>query len=505
MRLAKRLDVLLDGMSMYRLTLYYLIGLLLAAAVLSALGQLGYNPAAIILSALYLAAVCWISNSVFACVFEAQASVESAYITALILALIITPLSSTHNVLFLTAAGGLAMASKYILAIRKRHVFNPAAIAVLLTALGAGQTASWWVGSAPLLPFVVIGGVLLARKIRRMRMVLLFFAVGLIATVSVNMLGGNDVAASVRNLLLHSSFFFLGFVMLTEPATTPPTAQGRTWYAVLVAALFPPQVRLLGVYSTPELALSVGNAFAYIVSPKARTLPKLAQRQDPAPDIADFVFIPAHPFSYRPGQYVEVTMPHVHADARGNRRYFTLASSPTEHTLRLGVKFHNHGSSFKQALLGLGDGAAVAFSPPAGDFVLPRDASRKLAFIAGGIGVTPYRSMVQYLLDSGERRPVTLLYAEKRPEEFVYLDVFEAARERLGLQLVCIAQEASADWSGQRGRITEATIKAAIPDYQECLFYVSGSSVLVASVRRQLRTLGVSARHIKTDYFPGYA
>ena len=501
----KLIDRFLDGITMYRLVLYYLILLVAAAAGLSAFGLLGYSPLAVILSALYLVVVCGVANAVFAYVFETPASIESSYITALILALIITPLANTHNLQFLTAAGGLAIASKYVFAINKRHIFNPAAIAVLLLSLGAGQTASWWVGNVAMLPFVVIGGLLVARKIRRLRMVFLFFTIALVSTIAVRLIGGGDIMTAVQNLALHSSLFFLGFIMLTEPLTAPGTARGRGWYAALVGALFPPQIHLLGVYSTPELALTIGNAFSYLISPKLKLLPKLTDKLQIAPDIVDFVLAKKPAYAYEAGQYVEVTLAHPRADSRGNRRYLTLASSPTEDTLRLGVKFYPESSSFKLAMLDAGAQSKLAVSPPAGDFTLPKDPSRKLAFIAGGIGVTPYRSMIKYLTDTNDRRDVVLLYGERHPDEFVYTDVFDQAAAKLGIRTVYTVQDGPAGWRGRTGRITAETIKTDVPDFQERLFYVSGSYPMVTSVTDALRGLGVPATHIKTDYFPGYA
>ncbi len=505
MMLLKPVDWLLDRITMYRLVLYYLIALLAVAAGLGALGVIGYNPLAIVLSSLYLIVVCMVSNAVFAYAFETPANVESSIITALILALIITPLSSTHNVLFLTAAGGLAIASKYILAIHKKHIFNPAAVAVLLTSLGAGETASWWIGNVYLLPFVVVGGLLVARKIRRMQITLLFFAVATAVTVGLHLGGGTDALTAVRNLLIHSSLWFMGFVMLTEPLTTPPTTPGRRWYAALTGALFPPQMHLFGVYATPELALSIGNVFSYAISPKRKLLPRLLRREQLAPDIADIVTTREPAYAYQPGKYVELTFAHDHADSRGNRRYLTLASSPTEDTLRFGMKFPPGGSSFKRALLAADDRARLAVSAPAGEFVLPKDPGRKLAFIAGGIGITPYRSMVRYLLDTAQPRDITLLYAAATPESFVYTDVFAAAARRFGMHTVYAAGRAPAGWQGHHGRITAELIAAVIPDYPERLFYLSGPLGMVTAVKQALRELGVPARHIKTDYFPGYA
>jgi len=503
--LLARVDRFVDGISMYRLVLYQLIALLAAAVILSLLGRIGYDPMAIALSALYLVVVCWVSNKVFARVFDVPASADSSYITALILALIITPVSSMQNALYLTAAGGLAIASKYLITARQKHILNPAAIAVLLLSLGAEETASWWVGNVWLLPLVIVGGFLIVRKLRRTEMVLTFLATAFVATVTVNALAGNDVVASVRNLALHSSLFFLGTIMLTEPLTLPPTRTSRSWYAVLIGALFPPQVHIFSLYMTPEFALVLGNTFSYLVSPKTRLLPVLREKLSLTPRIVDFVFESSQAFPYRAGQYVEVTLGVPHNDSRGNRRYLTLASSPTEDNLRFGVKFYEHGSSFKRILAGLDDNEPVSISPPAGDFTLPYDTKDKLAFIAIGIGVTPFRSMVKYLLDRDEHRDVALIYSETKPTDFVYTDIFEAARRRLGLKTIYTAQQAGTSWHGERGYITDDMVTRRVPDYAERLFYISGPQPSVVAISDELRRLGVPRRRIKTDYFSGYS
>src|SRR5205807_8109627 len=120
----------------------------------------------------------------FARTWGVPANAESVYITALILALIITPLTRVGDVWFLLWAGIWAMASKYILAIHKQHIFNPVAFAVALTALTLNQTASWWVGAEPLLPFVLAGSLLIVRKTRRWDSVLAFSGVALCATLA---------------------------------------------------------------------------------------------------------------------------------------------------------------------------------------------------------------------------------------------------------------------------------------------------------------------------------
>lgn len=503
----KTLDYFLDRITMYRLLLYYLAVLLGAAMLLGAVGRMPYSPVAIAVSTGYLLLACWITNRIFAYGFDAPHNPESSLITALILALIITPPAGPQGFVLLSAAAGLAISSKYILAIRRQHIFNPAAVGVALTALGAHQSASWWVGNVRLAPLVVIGGMLLARKIRRGQMVTIFLVTAFLATIVLSILRGGNPITSAQNTALHSSLLFMAFVMLTEPLTSPATLKRQRWYATLAGLLFPPQVHLLKLYSTPELDLVVSNAFSYIISPKVKLLPRLVQKLTWGPQTKDFVFALDHKFKYKPGQYMEWTLPHKEPDNRGSRRYFTLASSPTENNLRLGVKFSAEGSSFKHALWSMDEDTLIAAGSLSGDFTLPDDNTRKLAFIAGGIGITPFRSMLKYLVDTGDKRSVTLLYSERDPAELAYHDVLKAARHELGAKVVYTITDAQVRPSAnvRKGYVTRRMIATEIPDYKERLFYISGPHSLVNSVRKDLHSLGVHDHNIKTDFFPGYA
>lgn len=503
----KVIDSALDRVTMYQLVLYYLLILLGAAVGLSALGYLSFNPLAIVFSAGYLSLICWTTNLVFSRVYKAPSSTESSLITALILALIITPIYSESNIIFFTAAAGLAIASKYILAIGKKHLFNPAAVAVVLTSIGAGQSASWWVGNIKLLPFVLAGGILLVRKVKRSQMVWSFLATVMLATAFYNFIGARSVTVGLRQTVLHSALFFLAFVMLTEPQTSPTTKNKQRWYGILAGFLFPPQVHFFTIYSTPELALIISNAFSYIISPKIKLLPRLVKKITLAPGLFDFVFSSQRQLAFEPGQYMEWTLPHSGQDLRGNRRYFSLASSPTEDNIRLGVKFYENGSSFKKAMLAMNSGTPITAGQLGGDFILPKDLSKKLAFIAGGIGITPYRSMIKYLLDRSEARNITLLYSERTANLLAYTDIFETARQKLGIKVVYNLSDQAANlpkWATV-GAINAENIKVQVPDYLERLFYISGPPGMVTAMKHTLKGLGVKAKNIKTDYFPGYA
>lgn len=499
------IDNLINRITMYRLLIYYLCGLLLTAMFFGAIGTLAYPPQMILLSVLITVGVCYVVNYIFAKIYEAPSNTESALITGLILSLIITPMSSLKDVTFLVAASGLAIASKYLIAIGNKHIFNPAAVAVVLTAFGPKESASWWVGSFALLPFVLVGGLLIIRKIRRATMLGIYLATALASVVSLALLTNHDSVASLQTALTHSSLFFLGFVMLTEPWTSPSTKFHRYIYAAIVGLLLSPLIQILGVYSTPELALIVGNFYAFLIAPIAKTKVRITHRQMYGVNTEDIELTPEHPFLYKPGQYIEMTLPHHGVDARGARRYFTLASSPTEDTLRLGVRYYPNGSSFKE-ILHKADNELMSFGQVGGDFTLPKDSTAKLAFIAGGIGITPFRSMVKYLSDTNDKRSAILLYGERSAEDVIYKEIFEEARAKVGLTTKYVFSASSqAQGNEIDGNISRELIEHEIPDFASRIFYISGPQSMVQGVRRELRAMGVSGRNIKTDYFFGYA
>ncbi|MBI5467332.1 MAG: FAD-dependent oxidoreductase, partial [Candidatus Kerfeldbacteria bacterium] len=227
-----------------------------------------------------------------------------------------------------------------------------------------------------------------------------------------------------------------------------------------------------------------------------------------ADSVYEFIFTTPRPVPYAAGQYMAWTVPHAHADQRGWRRYFTLASSPSESVLRLGLKMYKPSSTFKQRLLTLAPGQAIVASERDGDFTLPKAQQTKLAFIAGGIGVTPFRSIVQYCLDQHENRSMILLYASQTVGDIAYRDIFDAAEQQLGMKTIYVLGDESkvpGDWTGEHGRITAEMVKRHIPDYRERLFYISGPEAMVRAYKRLLASMGISSRRIKTDYFPGFA
>lgn len=504
----KWIDNLLNNITMYRLVLYVMIAIVAVGAFFSFVGILPFNFLAYIFSVVLLLLTCWATNTLFAQVFNAPTNIESVYITALILAVIIAPPKSMHDVGFLWWAAVWSMASKYIFAIRNKHLMNPVALGVALAGFAAGQSATWWVGTFPMLPFVLLGGTLIVRKIRRGDFVLTFLGTTMVLTLAFGVFTGGNIFTILSRTLTDSPLFFFAFIMLTEPLTTPPTKILQMYYGVLTGVLYTPQVHFGTLYLAPETALLAGNVFSYLVSPKKKLILTLKEAVRIGTGMYDYVFTPNQKMSYTPGQYMEWTFAHESPDERGNRRYFTLSSSPTEKDIRIGVRFYEKSSSFKQALYSIKSDKVIVASQLAGDFVLPNDPTMKCVFIAGGIGITPFRSMLKYLVDTHQKRPIVLFYANRTASEIVYRDVFDAAQRELGIKTVYTLSDTAqlpANWQGKTGRINAAMITADVPDYSERTFYLSGPRSMVTSFEEVLQQMGIDRSRIKTDFFPGFA
>lgn len=512
----KFVENFLNRTTMYRLVLYFLTIYILIALVLSGFQLLPFSPQSLIYSTLVLIIVCFATNQLFAKLFKIPANVESAYITAFILACIIIPpnlagysLSAFLTPLpFLIAAGALAMASKYIVAIRDKHIFNPAALGAYAAVLILGQhEIGWWIGSIYMLPAVAIGGLLITHKIRRFDLVLSFFIFAAIS-LSLTALEPWTGLGLVNYLFSSLAVTFFATVMLTEPQTTPPTRPRRIVYGAITGALMSPGIGLYGIYSTPELALVVGNVFSWLMSPKSRYIMTLKSKEKIGRDLGEFIFTPNRPIKFKPGQYLEWTLPAEHPDTRGNRRFFTIASSPTERDVRIGIRFDSkNSSSFKKTLAEMEEGSKIQAGLLGGDFTLPRNKQTKICFMAGGIGITPFRSMIAYMMDKNEKRDATLIYSCKTSDELVYTDIFHRASLNIGLKTASTLTDTEhlpQNWEGYRGFVDVGIVIENVPDYLETVFYLSGPPAFVNACEKVLHGLEVPNRNIRKDYFPGY-
>jgi ferredoxin-NADP reductase len=503
----KYIDNFLNKITMYRLVLQGLFVLAGVSILESLFGLLSYNPLLLFLTFFLLAVSCYVSNYVFGMIFKVALNIESSSITALILYLLVFPVSSTKDVPWILLLGVVAMASKYALAWKKKHIFNPTAIGLVILGLFGVGLQAWWVGSSAMLIPVAILGFLVLRKVQRFQMFGAYIVGVLVSTIVVGLHNGDTIPSVLSSVFISGPAIFLGAIMLTEPLTTPPQAARRLIYGLLVGLLYGVQFDWGILYMTPALALVIGNLFSYIASPRERLMLTLVRKEQRSPDIYDFAFSSDRTISFLPGQYLEWTLGLDKADTRGNRRYFTIASSPTEKEIILGTKFYDKPSAFKQKLLSLSPGAKMIASQLSGGFTLPGNEDAKLAFIAGGIGITPFRSMAKYLLDKEERRDVVMLYSAKSQADLAYKHIFDDASSA-GFRTVYVVNEAHDPLPAEnmrQGFITKEMIEKEIPDYKERTFYISGTRGMTVAVGSVLRKLGVHESKIKVDFFPGFA
>lgn len=220
----------------------------------------------------------------------------------------------------------------------------------------------------------------------------------------------------------------------------------------------------------------------------------LIEKKKEAEDVISFVFKPEIPFSWKPGQFLHYTLKHKNYDSRGPDRYFTIASAPYEQIVQITTRFAKDGSSFKKALKSFKIGDTIEGVAPDGNFTVDNP-DQKFVFIAGGIGITPFRSI---LLDFARRDipiNVTLLYANKTPDFVFKKELEDIAKHNPNLKIHYFVDP---------DRIDTDAIKKTIVNLKKPIFYVSGPEPMVESIDGLLANLGVPKNHIKNDFFPGY-
>jgi ferredoxin-NADP reductase len=212
-------------------------------------------------------------------------------------------------------------------------------------------------------------------------------------------------------------------------------------------------------------------------------------------NVTTFWFKPPRKFNYIAGQFIEMTLPVYDPDERGSKHWFTLSSSPTEELISITTKwFGDKASTFKKTLFGLKPGAEVNISDPMGDFVLPKDKSIPLVFVAGGIGITPYRSIIKWLIDTGEKRQIQAILAAHSDEDLLFAGMFRD----YGVEPVL-----AVDARGQR--LSAKFILESVSPINNKLIYISGPEQMVEALDKDLENSGVPKHQLVGDYFPGYS
>ncbi|MFH1055077.1 MAG: FAD-dependent oxidoreductase [Candidatus Altiarchaeota archaeon] len=182
---------------------------------------------------------------------------------------------------------------------------------------------------------------------------------------------------------------------------------------------------------------------------------------------------------------------------------FSFSSSPTEEGY---IEFTTRisDSDYKKALNSLSVGGKVTLSGPMGSFAY-NPSFKKLAFLAGGIGITPFRSMCKYLTDTKADCDVVLIWGNRTEEDIIFRKDFEEMMtSNPKLKVVHVLSQPSKEWPGLKGRINTETILAKTPDYKDRTFYLCGPPKMVEAMEEMLAGLGVKTDNIVVERFRGY-
>lgn len=245
--------------------LFFLMALFALALALSLLGAIPQSPRPLLFHAVLLLAVCWLSNLAFAWAFRAESHTESVLISAFILMLISSASTPTSfaDLEFPLFAGIWAMSSKYLFAVRRQPIFNPAAFGIFCASFLTTTAANWWIGNIWSLGVVLAGGCLLLRKMRCFDLVISFC--GTVLLVSTLLAPAGYVWTFNSEIVARSALLFFTFVMLTEPRTLPIGRSWRIAFGMLVGVLYAPATHFGALRFSPESALLVGNLLAATV------------------------------------------------------------------------------------------------------------------------------------------------------------------------------------------------------------------------------------------------
>ncbi|MBN9155724.1 MAG: FAD-dependent oxidoreductase [Microbacterium sp.] len=513
-----RVFALLGRVSMYRLVFLALALLAVLAFLLATLGLVSVGWLDILVTAVVLAVVNVAVDAAAQRILRLSWRIESSLITSLILLFVLHPTVQPLGLVGVAIAAAVASLSKYVLAWRGRHIFNPAAVGAtvltLITAITgvfALGTSWWWVGTPILGPVVLLLGIVVLWRIEKLRVVALFWVVALaVGVVNLSMqssLDGQapDVWSVLWTQLWSSPLLFLGAFMLSEPLTMPP----RRWQQLTVAAIvgvlvgWAPAIGAFPVSLGQERALLIGNLIAFLFAVRTAVRLVLVSRAAPTATVRELTFRTTRPLAFAAGQYIELEVPHRRPDARGTRREFSIVSAPEDlPTLR--IAFREGGgavSSFKKALAEVEPGGTLPVTGVWGDFVLPRDRSAKILLVAAGIGVTPFVSQLRHLSATGDVRDIVLVYVASDASELAFRVDLEAS----GVRVVAFTRDEPAilpstwTWAGGT-RIDAAGLHREVPDLDQRHAYVSGPAGLIADLAPALE----KARSITTDAFSGY-
>lgn len=216
-------------------------------------------------------------------------------------------------------------------------------------------------------------------------------------------------------------------------------------------------------------------------------------------DMWSFRFDKPGDYEYQAGQWATINLPRGGAPLS---HHFSHSSSPTEPFLELTTRIRD--SEFKQALAALEPGVEVEMEGPCGSFVLPEEI-REVVFLTGGIGITPVRSIVRYLVDTGSERRVVVFYANRDEDNICFREELAQLEDQLPyLHFVYVLSDPKGPWQGYRGLVSAEILEAELEVLTGLSYYISGPPAMVDAMRSVLRKEWIATSSMVLENFVGY-
>ena len=234
---------------------------------------------------------------------------------------------------------------------------------------------------------------------------------------------------------------------------------------------------------------------------------RFTKRENVAEGTMAFYFSRPSGFEFRAGQAIDLTLiDPPKTDAKGDVRTFTIASAPFEEHLMIATRMRD--SAFKHVLRDAPEGLELKMDGPSGSFNLHNNEAKPAVFLAGGIGITPFLSIVRQAAKAGRRRSLYLFYSNRRPEEGAFLgELGEASTNDPGFHFIptmTAMEESRRQWTGETGLIDRGMLLRHIPELQGPIYYLAGPPAMVTAMRHMLTSAAVDEDDIRTEEFSGY-